>query len=55
MSKNYLYYITISDNTQLILQSRRLYAIIMLQHIDAWKMPTRVDTTFTFSRIANTK
>ncbi len=33
----------------------RLYAIMMLQHLDAWKMPTRVDTIFTFSRIANTK
>ncbi len=33
----------------------RLYAIMMLQHLDAWKMPTRVETIFTFSRIANTK
>ena len=33
----------------------RLYAIMMLQHLDAWKMPTRVDTIFTFSRIANAK
>jgi hypothetical protein len=32
----------------------RLYAIMMLQHLDAWKMPTRVDTIFTFSRIATT-
>ena len=33
----------------------RLYAIMMLQHLDAWRMPTRVDTIFTFSRIANTE
>ena len=33
----------------------RLYAIMMLQHLDAWKMPTRVNTIFTFSRIANTE
>ncbi len=32
----------------------RLYAIMMLQHLDAWKMPTRVDTIFTFTRIATT-
>ena len=32
----------------------RLYAIMMLQHLDAWEMPTRVNTIFTFSRIANT-
>ena len=31
----------------------RLYAIIMLQHLDAWKMPTYVDVIFTFSRVAN--
>lgn len=31
----------------------RLYAIMMLQHLDAWKMPTCVDTIFTFTRIAN--
>ena len=31
----------------------RLYAIMMLQHLDAWKMPARVDTIFTFTRIAN--
>ena len=30
----------------------RLYAIMMLQHLDAWKMPTRVDTIFTFTRMA---
>ena len=30
----------------------RLYAIMMLQHLDAWKTPTRVDTIFTFTRIA---
>lgn len=29
----------------------RLYAIMMLQHLDAWKMPTHVDTIFTFTRI----
>lgn len=32
----------------------RLYAIMMLQHLDAWKMPTHVETIFTFSRIVNT-
>ena len=32
----------------------RLYAIMMLQHLDAWKTPTRVDTIFTFTRIATT-
>ena len=31
----------------------RLYATMMLQHLDAWKMPTRVDAIFTFTRIAN--
>ena len=31
----------------------RLYATKMLQHLDAWKMPTRVDAIFTFTRIAN--
>ena len=29
----------------------RLYAIMMLQHLDAWEMPTRVDAFFTFTRI----
>ncbi len=33
----------------------RLYAIMMLQHLDAWEMPTRVDTIFTFSRMATSK
>ena len=33
----------------------RFYAIMMLQHLDAWKMPTRINTIFTFSRIANTE
>lgn len=33
----------------------RLYVIMMLQHLDAWKMPTRVNTIFMFSRIAKTK
>lgn len=32
----------------------RLYAIMMLQHLDAWKMPSRVDLQFNFLRIANT-
>ncbi len=30
-----------------------LHAIMMLQHLDAWKIPTRVDSIFTFTRIAN--
>ena len=33
----------------------RLYAIMMLQHLDAWKLPTRIDTIFTFSRMATSK
>ena len=32
----------------------RLYAIMMLQHLDAWKMPSRVNLQFNFLRIANT-
>ncbi len=31
----------------------RLYAIMMLQHLDAWKMPTYVDAIFKFSQVAN--
>lgn len=30
----------------------RLYAIMMLQHLDAWEMPTYVDTIFKFSQVA---
>ncbi len=33
----------------------RLYAIMMLQHLDTWGIPTRVDTIFTFSRMATSK
>ena len=33
----------------------RLYAIMMLQHLDTWKMSTRVELIYTFTRISKTK